>query len=44
MDTDRVFKLCFAGVNPHDAATAETKERMKAEVDEVNCQRQQVPA
>lgn len=37
MDTQRVFKMSFAGVYPHYVQKAEKKGRSKKEVDEVIC-------
>ena len=37
MDTNRVFKMSFAGVYPHYITKAEKKGRTKQEVDEVIC-------
>ena len=37
MDTNRVFKMSFAGVYPHYITKAENKGRTKQEVDEVIC-------
>lgn len=37
MDSQRVFKMSFAGVYPHYVQKAEKKGRTKAEVDEVIC-------
>ena len=37
MDTNRVFKMSFAGVYPHYVQKAEKKGRTKQEVDEVIC-------